>query len=625
MPKPLEELLDELNPEQLKIVKEENNKVLITAGPGSGKTKVIVSRTAYLLNKGISPKSICIVTFTNKAASELKERMKLVTDHHKDITIGTFHAIGIMLLKRYGVSIGLKNFCIISPSEAKSIIRKILRELNEPSKADDVNYHLNSISTKRNNLITVKKALLSATTYEEKIEAEVYEKYQDIKWKQKNVDFDDILVYTYIMLKKHQHVVDKLPYLYVSVDECQDSNIVQLKLSELLCRQNIHYLGDIDQSIYAWRGAVPESFLKFDGKIMHLEQNYRSTQRIVKASKSLISNNKNRIDINLKTDNEQGDKISRVFLTDKYRESQWVANEVKHLTNSGVPGKDIAVFYRFNKQNMVLENSFSSFGIDYKVIGGLSFFDRKEIKDIICHLRIVANKNDDMALERLLSITPRVGEKTIEKIKEEQDKTNHSLLKVCKSYKFSPMQTKSISELFYRLKLIDSIKDSNPSDIIKKVIELTDCVNYYSNSKLPDDKNRADNILEFLEVVRNMEIDDGISNLQDLVTKIALSAPKSDSDDDCVSFMTLHSSKGLEFSYVFIVGCNEGSFPFGNNSSGDNFIEEERRLFYVGVTRAKKKAYVMTYDNSTDKFAKNIAHPSRFMSELPDEHCMTES
>lgn len=619
----IEDIIAELNEHQKEVINSDSPNVLITAGPGSGKSKVIIARTAKLIESGVPPYKICLVTFTNKAANELRERLDKVIENSHMVTVGTFHSVCLILLKKYGSSIGLKNFSILSSYESKTIIKNIMKDKGIPFDKKKVNHFQTKLSSFKSDLVSVKKAIAVASSDDERETAMIYEEYQNRNWKSKSLDFDDLLLYCYIMLIKNPDVIEKLPYEYLSVDECQDSNHIQLELSKLICQENKHYLGDIDQSIYSWRGARPDSFLNFNGDILHLNRNYRSTKNIVEASMSVIKNNKKRVPMQLYTENPVGDKITLAKSTDKFREATYVANEIKHLINAGVSPGDIAIFYRTNKQNMVLENTFSKWGIDYKIIGGISFFDRIEIKDIMAYLRLIVNRKDDLALERLLKATPGIGLKTIEKMKEDVLNNGKTLLHQCKSFKFSAKQRQSVEKLFAILRVLDGKKDGLTSELISDVVDLTKVIDYYSNSKNPEDKERVENIREFINVAKNMESKRDDYKVKDFIDDISLSTMKEAGGKDCVSLMTLHSSKGLEYPYIFMIGCNDGVIPHMNSKHNTGEFEEERRLFYVGMTRAKKKLYISTFDSSTDKFAKNISRPSNFISEIP-KHLLTE-
>ena len=625
-------LVDSLNDRQKEAVVNTDGPMLILAGAGSGKTKVLTTKVAYLIEeKNIDPNNILAITFTNKAAKEMKERIfKLEGNSAFYIQISTFHSFGLKILKENCELLGYeKNFTILDSDDSLSIIKKIMKELNIDANKYNPKAIKNVISNNKNEIIDPEKYSLYVNTDFDEIALEVYRKYEKSLKINNAVDFDDLLILPLKLFNNNPEVLQKYQekYKYVFIDEYQDTNEPQYILSKMISAKykNITVVGDADQAIFTWRGANYKNILNFekdykDAKVVLLEENYRSTKTILNAANNVIKNNKVRKEKNLWTQNEEGSKITYYKAFDEKDESNYVVNEIKKLIEKGVNPKDICVLYRANAQSRTVEEAFLTSNISYNIVGSYAFYNRKEIKDLIAYLKLIYNNKDDVSLLRVINYPKRgIGNKAIENLAIKSNVLDKSLYEVIDSGK--------------ELKFKNMIEEIKKEESHLTLTELIDMVLDKSGMKksLEDEKSieadiRLENLEEFKSIAKAMEINEGIVSLEELLDKLALvsdvSEQKNDNEDK-VTLMTMHAVKGLEYDYVFVVGVEEGLFPHSNSLESNDELEEERRLCYVAITRAKKKLYLINARSRIlyGKVSSNV--PSRFINEISDEYIET--
>ena len=625
-------LIDSLNDRQKEAVVNTDGPMLILAGAGSGKTKVLTTKVAYLIEeKNIDPNNILAITFTNKAAKEMKERIfKLEGNSAFYIQISTFHSFGLKILKENCELLGYeKNFTILDSDDSLSIIKKIMKELNIDANKYNPKAIKNVISNNKNEIIDPEKYSLYVNTDFDEIALEVYRKYEKSLKINNAVDFDDLLILPLKLFNNNPGVLQKYQekYKYVFIDEYQDTNEPQYILSKMISAKykNITVVGDADQAIFTWRGANYKNILNFekdykDAKVVLLEENYRSTKTILNAANNVIKNNKVRKEKNLWTQNEEGSKITYYKAFDEKDESNYVVNEIKKLIEKGVNPKDICVLYRANAQSRTVEEAFLTSNISYNIVGSYAFYNRKEIKDLIAYLKLIYNNKDDVSLLRVINYPKRgIGNKAIENLAIKSNVLDKSLYEVIDSGK--------------ELKFKNMIEEIKKEESHLTLTELIDMVLDKSGMKksLEDEKSieadiRLENLEEFKSIAKAMEINEGIVSLEELLDKLALvsyvSEQKNDNEDK-VTLMTMHAVKGLEYDYVFVVGVEEGLFPHSNSLESNDELEEERRLCYVAITRAKKKLYLINARSRIlyGKVSSNV--PSRFINEISDEYIET--
>ncbi len=625
-------LIDSLNDRQKEAVVNTDGPMLILAGAGSGKTKVLTTKVAYLIEeKNIDPNNILAITFTNKAAKEMKERIfKLEGNSAFYIQISTFHSFGLKILKENCELLGYeKNFTILDSDDSLSIIKKIMKELNIDANKYNPKAIKNVISNNKNEIIDPEKYSLYVNTDFDEIALEVYRKYEKSLKINNAVDFDDLLILPLKLFNNNPGVLQKYQekYKYVFIDEYQDTNEPQYILSKMISAKykNITVVGDADQAIFTWRGANYKNILNFekdykDAKVVLLEENYRSTKTILNAANNVIKNNKVRKEKNLWTQNEEGSKITYYKAFDEKDESNYVVNEIKKLIEKGVNPKDICVLYRANAQSRTVEEAFLTSNISYNIVGSYAFYNRKEIKDLIAYLKLIYNNKDDVSLLRVINYPKRgIGNKAIENLAIKSNVLDKSLYEVIDSGK--------------ELKFKNMIEEIKKEESHLTLTELIDVVLDKSGMKksLEDEKSieadiRLENLEEFKSIAKAMEINEGIVSLEELLDKLALvsdvSEQKNDNEDK-VTLMTMHAVKGLEYDYVFVVGVEEGLFPHSNSLESNDELEEERRLCYVAITRAKKKLYLINARSRIlyGKVSSNV--PSRFINEISDEYIET--
>lgn len=634
----MEQFAANLNPMQQKAVLQTEGPVLILAGAGSGKTTVLVNRIAYIMaHQNVRPWNILAITFTNKAAREMKDRVSaLLEEEARDMWIGTFHSMCLRILRRYIDRIGYqKSFVIYDTDDVKTIMKQLYKSMN----LDEKNFPLRSvmaqISHAKDEMIDDKSyALSAASDYHKTMVSKVYTAYQKVLRDNNALDFDDIIMLTVKLLQQNEDILSQYAnqFHYILVDEYQDTNNAQYALISLLAKgyRNLCVVGDDDQSIYKFRGANIRNILDFekefsDCTVIKLEQNYRSTQTILNAANAVIRNNKKRKGKELWTDNSIGDKIVLKQVSNEHEEGQYVANEISKLKEEGISYSDCVILQRTNAQTRVMEEMLLRAAIPYRVLGGLRFYDRKEIKDMIAYLRVILNPNDSASLRRIINEPKRsIGLTTIQKIMEIAAREDISLYEVIARVHEYPELLKAEMKLqaFYEMiEYLHSIMDTvNMTDFMEKVLEKTMYIEALEAQHSIEAETRIENIREFLSVTREYDAREEHPNLAEFLEGVALVADidNYDEEEESVTLMTMHSAKGLEFPVVFLVGMEDGLFP-SFRSLGEEELEEERRLCYVAITRAKKQLF-MTYANNRILFGSSTHNmPSRFLKEIPED------
>ena len=628
-----------LNPSQIQAIETINGPVLIMAGAGSGKTRVLTHRYAHLVkHHNVDVEQILAITFTNKAAEEMKSRIsKLLNLKISPKWISTFHSLCVKILRIHGDKIGYKsNFTIYDQSDSNKVIRNCMSENNVDLKQYSPKRFQAHISNLKNSMISPGEALENAESFFEVKVAEIYSSYEKKLIIANSMDFDDLLIKTVELLQTNESILKywSNKFQFIMVDEYQDTNFVQYKLVELLGsnNKNVCVVGDSDQSIYAFRGADIRNIIEFEkdfsnATVIQLDKNYRSSKKILNLANSVISNNPRKIEKNLWTDNEDGLDISSFRFRSEKDEARWVAEEVKSLIDSSKEN-EIAIFYRTNSQSRLFEEELRMLNINYKVIGSVRFYDRKEIKDIISYLQFLVNDSDTVAFERIVNVPRRgIGESTVKKIRVYLNETGKSIFEALESIEeiknISPRIKGSLSEFKDLITELKSYSLQGPSKTIQKVLELTGYKMSLIKEGTLESQMRIENIEELLnsafsfENLYEEEIDEPYGMLRDYLESIALFSETDKLEDaDRVLLMTLHNAKGLEFPYVFMTGMEENLFPHERSSQGDNSeIEEERRLCYVGITRAEKKLY-LTHAWSRTLWGGTVYNlPSRFLEE----------
>ncbi len=618
--------MQELNSEQMKAVNHINGPMLVLAGAGSGKTKVLTNRIAGLIENGISPLNILAITFTNKAAKEMKERViRLIGAEAYNIQISTFHSLGLKILKENYNLLGYeRNFTIIDSDDVLTIIKKIMKDLNMSKDYYNAREIKNKISSAKNEMMGLDE--FSKVEFDHKV-VEVYRQYLKKLKNGNSVDFDDLLILPIKLFKIYPNILEQYQdrYKYILIDEYQDTNEAQYIFSKLLSAKyrNIFVVGDNDQAIYAFRGANYKNILNFEkdypeAKTILLEENYRSTKTILDAANSVIKNNKERKDKKLWSNNPIGEKIKYKVVGNEKEEASFVATEIKKLINQGVNEEDIAILYRTNAQSRVVEEEMLKKNIKYRVVGSFYFYNRKEIKDLLCYLRLINNHKDDVSLLRIINTPKRgIGEKTIDNLTNAAIENNTSLFEAISSGK--ELEFKKLIE-----ELTKESENLSLTELVDNILEKSGIKKELMSSKLLEDEIRLENLNEFKGVTKSYEEEYGSATLEDFLDEISLVSDMSEHQDGTnrVSLMTVHSVKGLEFDYVFIVGMEEGIFPHYNaiNDGSSSSIEEERRLCYVAITRAKKKLYILSAESRMLFGNTNRNKPSRFIDEIDEKY-----
>lgn len=622
--------LTNLNDKQREAVEHIDGPCLVIAGAGSGKTKVLTTRIANLIAQGIPSYNILAITFTNKAAHEMKERLeKLVSDNQA--FVGTFHSFGVRIIRENAPLLGLdRNFSILDSDDVLSIIKKILKDNGYDTKNNPPSYIRNRISTIKNDMLTDDEINNTLRTPQDKIAIEVYYQYMDVLRKNNSVDFDDLLRLPVKLFTEHKDVLADYQekYRYILIDEYQDTNKVQYKLSKLLAKkyQNIFIVGDPDQSIYMFRGANFRNILNFEkdyknAKVIPLEENYRSTTSILDTANSVIRNNKERKEKKLWSSKGEGSKVKYLRAYDGKHEINLVLDEIKRLLEQGYEKKNISVLYRTNAQARLVEEMFLKANVPYKVVGSYYFYSRKEIKDLICYLRLILNNNDEISIRRIINVPKRgIGPSTIQKLENVAKEKNISIFEAIESGR-----EKEFKDLI--LDLTQKSEDLTLTELIDLILDETNMKSEYENDKSLENELRLDNLEEFKSITKTFEERTGSVSLADFLEEISLIADVTEhkEDEDVVTLMTIHSAKGLEFEVVFLIGMEDGIFPHQNSFCEEGGLEEERRLCYVGITRAKEKLYISNAKRRI-LYGKDVMNPpSRFIKEIDPDLLDVES
>ena len=611
-----------LNDKQLEAVNHTEGPCLVLAGAGSGKTRVLTERIIKLIDDGVSPYNILAITFTNKAAKEMRVRVQnKIGDVANSIFIGTFHSFGLRILRENYDAIGYSsNITILDTDDTKSLIKRILKE-NSFDPADyDIKHIISKISSAKNDGISPLEFSKLFLNEHDKVIGLVYEKYLKLLKENNSVDFDDLLLKPVEIFKKRKDILEKYQerFRYILVDEYQDTNSIQYELCKMLAKKynNIFVVGDANQSIYSWRNADYRNILNFEkdyknAHVVLLEENYRSTNTILKAANSVIKNNNEGTKLNLWTSIGDGEKVEYIRVEDEIKESSFVINKIKELVSEGYSYSDFAVLYRTNAQSRTVEEAFVRNNIPYNIIGSYYFYNRKEIKDLIAYLNLIYNTNDSVSLERVINTPKRgIGTKTIDNIREKANMNDISLFDAIDSGK--ELEFKKLI-----LELIEDSKTMNLSDLIEDVLVKTGLRREYELDKSIESDTKVENLNEFKSLAVNFE-DNGIYDLSTFLENIMLVSDKGQyaEDDNNVNIMTSHSAKGLEFNIVFILGMEEGIFPHSRSFESAKELEEERRLCYVGITRAKKKLYLLSARTRTLYGRTSGTIESRFIKEI---------
>lgn len=633
-------LLDGLNSVQKEAASYTGGPLLILAGAGSGKTRVLTYRIAYLLEQGFcKPWEILAITFTNKAAKEMKERVEgLIGENARDIWLGTFHSVCVRILKREIECLGYtRDFNILDELDKQKVIKEIMKKMEIDEKSFAVSYIVSEISSAKDKLKNAAGYLKEAIgDYRKETVGKIYEEYQKTLKANNSLDFDDILCLTVEVFKQNP---ERLMYYqnkfkHILVDEYQDTNHVQFLLISMLASAhgNICVVGDESQSIYAFRGADISNILDFEkeydqAKIIKLEQNYRSTKTILNAANAVINNNTSKIDKNLWTENDEGEKIKYFTSKNEYEEVDYIVDKIDSMCRTGkYTYKDFALLYRTNAQSRVIEDVFMRAGTPYKLIGGTKFYARKEIKDMVAYLKLINNLKDNVSITRIINEPKRgIGDTSVERVREKAEEAGLSIFEYAKEpANIAELRcSNAITQFVMLISDLNAMKDTMPpSELMKKVLELTGYEAELMKDKNPENESRLENIYEFMGVAKEFEEEEAEHTLSDFLDSIALVADVDNLEDgtDAVTLMTMHNAKGLEYPVVFIVGMEEGLFPSKRSLEEDKGVEEERRLCYVAITRAKKELILTNAKQRTMYGTTTYTIPSRFTEEIPSDY-----
>ena len=619
-------MLENLNKEQLEAVKTTEGPLLVLAGAGSGKTKVLTTRVAYLIDElGITPESILAITFTNKAAKEMKDRIfKMLGTVAYQIQISTFHSFGLTILKEHYDKLGYdKNFTILDSDDSSTVVKKILKDMDKDPKKYSYKAIRNKISSAKNELMEPEDLAKFSTNDMDELVVDVYKKYKEKLRTNNSVDFDDLLMLPITLFRKYPEVLrfyqDR--FKYILIDEYQDTNEAQYLLTKMISAKykNICVVGDNDQSIYSFRGSNYKNILNFEkdynnAKVIMLERNYRSTKQILDVANCIIKKNTLRKDKNLWTDNEAGEKVKYHRAENEKDEAFYVKCQIEELKKTEKLS-EIAVLYRTNAQSRNMEEALLKENIPYKVIGSMYFYKRKEIKDLLSYLNVIYNSNDDISLLRVINVPKRgIGAKTIENLSIQADLLNQSIYSTIEAGK----------ELEFK-KIIEDIKANKDNmsltELVDYVLDKSGMRKELEDENTLDSEVRLENLEEFKSITKNFEEERGIVSLEDFLMEISLVADVEEhkNNTEVVTLMTIHSAKGLEFDNVFVIGLEEGIFPHTNCLNDFNEVEEERRLCYVSITRARKKLWLINAKRRTIYGMDSMNPPSRFIKEIDNE------
>ena len=619
-------MLENLNKEQLEAVKTTEGPLLVLAGAGSGKTKVLTTRVAYLIDElGITPESILAITFTNKAAKEMKDRIfKMLGTVAYQIQISTFHSFGLTILKEHYDKLGYdKNFTILDSDDSSTVVKKILKDMDKDPKKYSYKAIRNKISSAKNELMEPEDLAKFSTNDMDDLVVDVYKKYKEKLKTNNSVDFDDLLMLPITLFRKYPEVLKFYQdrFKYILIDEYQDTNEAQYLLTKMISAKykNICVVGDNDQSIYSFRGSNYKNILNFEkdynnAKVIMLERNYRSTKQILDVANCIIKKNTLRKDKNLWTDNETGEKVKYHRAENEKDEAFYVKCQIEELKKTEKLS-EIAVLYRTNAQSRNMEEALLKENIPYKVIGSMYFYKRKEIKDLLAYLNVIYNSNDDISLLRVINVPKRgIGAKTIENLSIQADLLNQSIYSTIEAGK----------ELEFK-KIIEDIKANKDNmsltELVDYVLDKSGMRKELEDENTLDSEVRLENLEEFKSITKNFEEERGIVSLEDFLMEISLVADVEEhkNNTEVVTLMTIHSAKGLEFDNVFVIGLEEGIFPHTNCLNDFNEVEEERRLCYVSITRARKKLWLINAKRRTIYGMDSMNPPSRFIKEIDNE------
>ena len=636
-------LLEGMNERQKEAVQHTQGPLLIMAGAGSGKTRVLTHRMAYILaEEEVHPWNILAITFTNKAAREMKERVsQLVGPQAEDMWVSTFHSMCVRILRRDIELLGYqRSFTICDPSEQQTAMKRILKKLDIDSEKYDYRMILNRISQAKNDLEDVEKFSEKYTGYVEQIIAKCYREYQKELAKSMTLDFDDLIMLTVQLFQKHPETLHyyQQKFQYIHVDEYQDTNHAQYRLVTMLAKKfkNICVVGDADQSIYGWRGADMSNILEFEkdyqnARVVLLEQNYRSTKTILQAANHVIENNFNRKVKKLWTENEEGQPITYYRAQSEQDEGRYVLSQIQSLLRDGYHYDDFAILYRTNAQSRVMEENLLKSNIPFRLVGGQRFFERLEIKDLLAYLRLIVNPQDDLSFRRIVNSPKRgIGATSLDKLNDFASMHQFSLLEASSQTALSPLSGKAAKALEKFAEMIEDLRKMQEflsiSEFVEQVIEKTGYVASLEQQHTMEADARIENIQEFISVAKQFEQDrleeeSEDSPLLQFLTDLSLvsDADSDDGDGRMVTLMTLHAAKGLEFPVVFIIGLEEGIFPSLRSIMEHDDVEEERRLAYVGITRAEQKLFLTNAYSRLLYGRTQTNRPSRFVLEIGEE------
>ena len=614
-------MLDGLNKEQKEAVLHKEGPCLVLAGAGSGKTKVLTTRIANMINDGIYSGNILAITFTNKAAKEMRDRISNMVENNYAF-VGTFHSFGLRVIRENTEKLGLtSNFTIIDSDDVSSVIKKIMKELDISTKEYSVSYIRNKISFIKNEMLSESEVDKYLNSPPEKVAVKVYREYEKVLKRNNAVDFDDLLKRPVELFMQNDDILDKSQekYRYILIDEYQDTNEVQYKLVKLLASKyrNLFVVGDVNQSIYGFRWSNYKNILNFekdypDSKSITLNQNYRSTNTILNAANSVIKNNVERKEVNLYSTFGDGVKIKYFRGNDEKDEVKLVIDEIKKLLDEGYDYNDFAILYRTNAQSRNVEDAILKVNWPYRVVGSYYFYKRKEIKDLLCYLRLISNHQDDVSLERVINVPKRgIGDTSINNLRSLARDNNECMFK-CLS------KPKEVEFKKLILELTEDAKDLDLTELIDVVLEKSGMKEELEKEHTLEADIRLENLMEFKSITENYQKETGTVNLEDFLEDISIVADSSEHEtlDNAVTLMTMHAAKGLEFKVVFLIGMEEGIMPHSMSLNEAGELEEERRLCYVGITRAKERLYITNAKRRMLFGNTNMNPPSRFIAEI---------